>query len=160
MNTPTLFNLAVITGLKPNGHTYDPDINSEDTITFSTSRVAYSTHITHYYDKDTDIVSDVERIAFLARWLSHSMFCSKSPQVAKKYLTLASQLHDGHDVCLSEMILVSLYESLSDGVTQLRNLGGKGNLFLSRPFSLIQLWLNATFEASLPNKDLVDEEAE
>lgn len=92
--------------------------------------------------------------------MSHSVFCSKSLQVAKKYLTLANQLHVGHDICLSEMILASLYESLSDRVAQLKNLGEKGNLLLSGPFWLLQLWLNATFEASLPNKGLVDEEAE
>lgn len=58
------------------------------------------------------------------------------------------------------MILARLYESLSDGVTQLKNLGGKGNLILSGPFWLLQLWLNVMFEASLPNKGLVDEEVE
>ena len=93
-------------------------------------------------------------------WLSYSVFCSKSLQVAKKYLSLANQLHAGHDVCLSEMVLENIYESLSYGVTQLNNLGEKGNLLLSRPFWLLQLCLNATFEASLPNKDLVDEETE
>lgn len=58
------------------------------------------------------------------------------------------------------MILISLYESLSDGVTQLKNLGDKGNLLLSGPFWILQLWLNATFEASLPNKGLVDEDVD
>lgn len=36
----------------------------------------------------------------------------------------------------------------------------KWNLLLSDPFWLLQLWLNATFEASLPNKGLVNEEDE
>lgn len=56
--------------------------------------------------------------------------------------------------------MTSLFESLSDGITQLKNLGEKGNLLLFGPFWLLQLWLNATFEASLPNKSPVDEEAE
>lgn len=98
---PTLFDLAAITGLKPTGHTYDPDIDVMDIIAFSTTRATYLTHITHYHDNDTDIVFDVEHIAFLALWLSHSVFCSKSLQVAKKYLTLANQLHAGHNICLS-----------------------------------------------------------
>lgn len=157
--TSTLFDMAII-GLKPTGHTYDPDIDSMDTIAFSTTRAAYSNHIAHYHDKYIDDVSDVEHITFLALWLSHSIFCSKSLQVAKKYLTLANQLHVGHDICLSEMILTSLYESLSDGVAQLKNLGDKWYLLLSGPLWLLQLWLNATFEASLPNKGLVDEDAE
>lgn len=66
----------------------------------------------------------------------------------------------GHDVCLSEMIFSSLYESLSDGVTQLKNLGEKVNVLISGPIWLLQLWLNATFEASLPSKGLVDEDSE
>lgn len=160
MVTPTLFDLAVIIGLKPTGHTYDPEIESEDTIVFSTSKAAYSTHIAHYHNKDTDTVSDVKHIAFLAPWLSHSVFFSKSLQVAKKYLTLANQLHVGHNICLSEMVLESLYESLSDGVTQLKNLGEKGNILLSGPFWLLQLWLNATFEDIQLNKGLVDEQVE
>lgn len=158
MATPTLFDLAVITGLKPIGHTYDPEIDAMDTIAFSTTRAAYSMHIAHYHDKDTDVVSDVEHIAFLALWLSHFIFCSKSLQVAKKYLTLENQLHVGHDICLSEMILASLYESLSDGVAQLKNLRDKGNLLLSGPFWLLQLWINATSEASLSNKGFIDKD--
>lgn len=160
MVAPTLFDMAVIKGLKPTGYTYDPDIDSMDTIAFSTTRATYSTHIAHYHDKDTEAVFDVEHIDFLDFLLSHSVLCSKYLQVAKKYLTLANQLHAGHDVFLSEMILESLYESLSDGVAQLKNLGDKGNILLSVPFWLLQLWLNATFEANLPNKGLVDEDAE
>lgn len=41
MATPTLFDLAAITGLKPTGHIYDPDIDVIDTIAFSTTGVAY-----------------------------------------------------------------------------------------------------------------------
>ena len=134
MVTPTLFDVVVITGLKPTRYTYDPKIDSEDSIAFSTSRDAYSTHIAHYHDKDIETVSDVEHTAFLALWLSHCVFYSKSLQVAKKHLTLANQLHAGHDVYLSETILDSLYEYLSGGVTQLKNLGEKGNLLLSGLF--------------------------
>ena len=80
--------------------------------------------------------------------------------MAKKFLTLATQFYNGRDVCLSEMILGHLYESLSEGVAQLKDLGTKGNLLLSGPFWLLQLWLNASFEASLPNKGTVEEGAE
>lgn len=74
MVTPTLFDIVVITGIKPTRNTYDPDVESDDSIAFSTFRDAYSTHIAHYHDKDTDIVSDVEYIAFLTLWLSHCVF--------------------------------------------------------------------------------------
>lgn len=45
-------------------------------------------------------------------------------------------------------------------MAQLKNLGDKGNLLLYGPFWLLQPWLNATFEASLPNKGLTDEDVE
>lgn len=89
MTTPTLFDIAAITGLKPMGETYDPDFLSKDTIGFDTSRAAFTMHIAYYHDKDIDEVSDTKHIAFLALWLSHYVFCSKSLQVAKKFLTLA-----------------------------------------------------------------------
>lgn len=77
MVTPTFFDVVAIIGLKSTKHIYDPDIDSEDSINFSTSRVACSTHIAHYHDKDIETVSNVEHIAFLALWLSHCVFCSK-----------------------------------------------------------------------------------
>lgn len=64
MVAPTLFDMAAIIGMKPTRHTYDPDFDYMDTIAFSTTRAAYSTHISHYHDKDTEVVSDVEHIAF------------------------------------------------------------------------------------------------
>lgn len=133
MVTPTIFNIVTITWINPTENTYDPDVEYDYSIAFSTSRAAYSTHISHYHDKETDTVFDVEHITFLPLWLSHCVFGSKSLQVANKYLTLENQLHSGHYVCLSKMILASLYESLSDNITQLKNLGEKGNLLLSGP---------------------------
>lgn len=122
MMTPTLFDIAAIIGLKPMGETYDPYFLSKDTIGFDTFRVSFTMHIAYYHDKDIDEVSDTKHIAFLALWLSRCIFCSKSLQVAKKFLTLANQLHVGRNVCLSEMILVNLYESLGEGVTALKNI--------------------------------------
>ena len=94
-------------------------------------------------------MSEVEHIAFLAMWLSRFVFCTKSLQVTKKMLTLATQLHHKYPLCLAELILANLYESISNGVTQLKVLGDRGNLLLSGPFWLLQLWLNATFESFL-----------
>lgn len=93
MMTPTLFDTAAITELKPMGETYDPDFLSKDTIGFNTFRDAFTTHIAYHHGKDIDEVSDTEHIAFLALWLFYYVFCSKSLQVAKKFLTLANQLN-------------------------------------------------------------------
>lgn len=58
MMTPTLFDIAAITRLKPTGKTYDLDFLSKDTINFDTSRVVFTTHIYYYHDQDIDEVSD------------------------------------------------------------------------------------------------------
>lgn len=84
MVAPTLFDMAVITGLKPTGHTYDLDIDSIDTIAFSTTRAAYSTHIAYYHDKDTDVVSDVEHISFFGFVVVTFRFLFKIPTSCQK----------------------------------------------------------------------------
>lgn len=146
MMTPTLFDMAAIVGLKPIG--------------FHVSGAAYSTHIRHYHDTTITEVSDIEHIAFLALWLCRYVFCSRSIQVARMYITIANQLHAGRRLCLSEMILGHLYESLGESVTLLKNLGDRGNLLLSGPFWLLQLWLNASFKKHLPSLQILDEEYE
>lgn len=160
MVTPTLFDITAITGLKPTRETYDPNLMAEDTICFDTTKVAFTTYIVYYHDKKFVEVSDQEYIAFLSLWLSRCIFCLKSLQVAKKFLTMENQLHVGHNLCLSEMILANLYESLEEGVTTLKNFQPKGSLLLSGPFWLLQLWLNDTFEASLPIRNPINVEAE
>lgn len=139
MMTPTLFDLASIVGLKPMGEEFDPFFLNEDSIGFEVSRAAYSTHINYYHDKSNAEVSDTEHIAFLALWLCIYVFCSRSIQVAKKFITIANQLHVGRKLFLSDLILIHLYESLGEGVTLLKTLGDQGNLLLSRPLWLLQL---------------------
>lgn len=58
MMTPTLFDIAAITRLKPTGETYDLDFLSKYIIGFDTSRAAFTTHIAYYHDKDIDEVSN------------------------------------------------------------------------------------------------------
>lgn len=160
MITPTLFDLAAIVGLKPTGEEFDPFFLNEDSIGFEVSRAAYSTHINHYHDKSNAEVSDIEHIYFLALWLCRYVLCSHSIQVAKKFITIANQLHVGRKLYLSEMILIHLYESLGEGVTLLKTLGDQVNLLLSGPFWLLQLWLNASFKKHLPKLQTPDEESE
>lgn len=134
MMTPTLFDIATIIGLKAIGETYDPNLMADDTIFFDTTKATFTTYITYYHDKSFIEVSDQEHIAFLALWLSRCIFCSKSLQVANKFLTMANQLHVGHNLHLSKMILASLYESLGECITTLKNIQPKGNMLLSGPF--------------------------
>lgn len=147
--TPTLFYIAAIVGLKPIGKTYDPNFMAEYTIEFDTSEAAFTTHIEHCHNKESDEISNQEHISFLALWLSHYVFLSRSLQVPKNFLTMVNQVHARHYLCLREVILGNLYESLGEVATDLKNTKNKGNLLLAGPFWFLQLWLNATFEASL-----------
>jgi len=48
------------------------------------------------------------------------IFCSRSIQVPKGFKILAIQLHEGRDICLSKLILGSLYENLNQAVTSIK----------------------------------------
>src|SRR4051812_10692234 len=95
MITPTLFDIAAITGLRPTGETFDPNEMDNDTIGFNDSQVTYTAFIQKHHITTETTVSDEEHIAFLALWLSRCAFCSRSIQVAKRYLCMANQLHAG-----------------------------------------------------------------
>ncbi|MCI25135.1 hypothetical protein A2U01_0046324, partial [Trifolium medium] len=91
MMTPTLLDVAAITGLRPLGEDYDP-ANASGNIPFTYSENTFSEYIAENKGKDNEEVSDVEHIAFLTLWLSHYIFCSKSLQIAKMFIPMATQL--------------------------------------------------------------------
>lgn len=109
--TPTLLDITTITGLRPTSDDFDPNGRDEDTITLNTNRASFRKYIEDHHDIEIDEVCDEEHIAFLDLWLSRCIFFCKSLKVAKRYLTLANQLHEGRDICLSQVMLGSLYES-------------------------------------------------
>ncbi|XP_050876858.1 uncharacterized protein LOC127080587 [Lathyrus oleraceus] len=158
MMTPTLFEVAAIAGLPPTGETFDPYQDCENLIDFNVKNASFSTHI-NLYHADEEEVSDIEHIAFLGLWLSKFFFCCKSLQVAKRFLTLANQLHAGRRVGLSELLLASLYENLGSTSAKLKEYEAGTNLLLSGPYWLLQLWLNATFESFLPTRGNIEENA-
>lgn len=84
-------------------------------------------------------MSDVKHIAFLALWLSCCVFCFRSLKVAKKFITISSQLHKGRNLCLSQMILGSLYENLGMAVAIFKNITPETNFLLAGPFWLADL---------------------
>ena len=51
MVTPTLFNIAAITGLRPTGDYFDPEDLSEVPIGFSATKPPYTVFINHCHDK-------------------------------------------------------------------------------------------------------------
>src|SRR4051812_7569805 len=106
----------------------------EDTIKFSEVKATYTSYTNKHHDKTTDEVSDEEHIVFLSLWLSRCIFCSRSLQVEKRFLTMANQLHVGRKLGLSQMILASLYESLGRLMDILRAYDVGTNILFAFPF--------------------------
>jgi len=121
------------------GHIFDPS-DSGSKISFDFTRLAYGNFIIDHRVTTSVEVSDKEHIAFLTFWLSMYIFCSRSIQVPKGFKTLAIQLHEGKDICLSKLILGSLYENLNQPGS---------SLIIPGPIWLFQLWLFATFRTKL-----------
>ncbi|XP_045802476.1 uncharacterized protein LOC123896078 [Trifolium pratense] len=147
MMTPTLLDVAAITGLSPLGDTYDP-CKASDTIKFDFRNKSYSKYIVENR-KTSDEVSDEEHVAFLTLWLSQYVFCTQSLQVAKKFIPMAIQLHECQQFNFARLVLGCLYESMRDACEHLKRTGDGSTFLGAGPFWLLQLWLTATFHAKL-----------
>nr|KYP64361.1 hypothetical protein KK1_018957 [Cajanus cajan] len=67
--------------------------------------------------------------------------------IPKYYYVLAQALHSKKKICLSKLLLASLYTCLDEASESLSRESGPRNL--SGPLWLLQLWLNAIFEKKL-----------
>ncbi|CAJ2642239.1 unnamed protein product [Trifolium pratense] len=147
MMTPTLLDVAAITGLSPLGDTYDPSKNS-DTIKFDFRNKSYSKYILENRKTDNEVSAE-GHVAFLTLWLSQYVFCTQSLQVAKKFIPMAIQLHECQQFNFARLILGCLYESMRDACEHLKRTSDGSTFLGAGPFWLLQLWLNATFHAEL-----------
>src|ERR1044072_4731137 len=91
MITPTLLDMAAITGLRPTGQVYNPTKFKNQKEIFSFKR----TGLTSFIEEHMRIgdVTNEEHITFLTYWLTFFVFFSSSLQVAVKFVTLAIKLH-------------------------------------------------------------------
>ncbi|RYQ99660.1 hypothetical protein Ahy_B07g087628 [Arachis hypogaea] len=99
--------------------------------------------IAHNMGEDGTEIMDNEHVAFLFYWLNAILFCSRSVQMSKLFLPLATLLHEGKALNLAKLLLGHIFEELGQFVCDLRdnkiiNAGG--------PLWLLQLWLNAIFK--------------
>ncbi|KAL5191633.1 hypothetical protein HKD37_04G010884 [Glycine soja] len=148
MMTPTLLDVAALTGLRPNGETYDPT-NSSDNIKLVYKENTFSKYIAEHKGSVEEEVSDEEHVAFLTLWLSHYVFCTKSLQVAKRFIPMALQIHEGQNFGFGRLLLAVLYESLGEACNDLKKSKDGSSFLVSGPMWLLQLWLNATFEQEM-----------
>ncbi|MCH82814.1 hypothetical protein A2U01_0003626, partial [Trifolium medium] len=148
MMTPTLLDVASITGLRPLGENYDPT-NSSGNIPFTYKENTFSKYIDENKGKDNEEVSDVEHIAFLTFWLSHYVFCSRSLQIARMFIPMATQIHEGRQFGLGKLLLAALYDSIGNACDDLKKAKDGSPFLVAGPIWLLQLWLSATFEKEL-----------
>ena len=83
MLTPTLLDVAGLTGVKPVGQIFDPD-NHVSELSFDFARPVYGNFILDHHVTLSAETYDIEHIAFLTYWLSMYIFCSRSIQIPKK----------------------------------------------------------------------------
>ncbi|WJX53648.1 hypothetical protein P8452_39620 [Trifolium repens] len=148
MMTPTLFDVAAITGFSPLGETYDLT-KTGTSIEFAPKEKTFQKYIQENHAVGEEEVFDVEHVTFLTLWLSHYIFCSKSLQVAKHFIPMAIQLHEGRQFGLGRLILGCLFASMQLASENLKKTGDGSTFLAAGPFWLLQLWLNATFEKEL-----------
>ena len=90
MLMPTLFDIDVITDLRPTGEVFDHIFDTYDIIGLNSKWTSFTNFIADHFDEATTEVSDEEHVAFLSLWLSHFIFCSNSLQMEKALVTLTN----------------------------------------------------------------------
>nr|KYP35927.1 hypothetical protein KK1_042998 [Cajanus cajan] len=115
---PTLLDIAAITGLPPVGDRFYPDSFEEEIsikeLSITWDKKTYLAFINAHVAQPGTPVSISEHIAFLMYWLSVCVFCTPSLQVPKYYYILAQALHLKKKICLSKLLLASLYTCLDE----------------------------------------------
>ncbi|RYR40055.1 hypothetical protein Ahy_A09g045720 [Arachis hypogaea] len=105
--------------------------------------IYYSDFIAHNMGAEGTKITENEHVAFLFYWLNAILFCYRSIQISKLYLSLATLLHEGKSLNLAKFLLGHIFEELGQFVCDLRD-----NRIISArgPLWLLQLWFNAIFE--------------
>ncbi|RYQ85059.1 hypothetical protein Ahy_B10g104554 [Arachis hypogaea] len=138
----SLLDVAAITGLPINSPDCTPDMQSKRQYNVVLTS-SYSDFIAHNMGAEGTKITKNKHVAFLFYWLNAILFCSRSVQMSKFYLPLATLLHEGKALNLAKLLLGHIFEELGQIVCDLRD-----NKIISTwgPLWLLQLWLNAVFE--------------
>ncbi|XLU35483.1 hypothetical protein S245_071549, partial [Arachis hypogaea] len=149
MITPTLLDVAAITGLSPLGEEILTTTRSTTGVKYSIdlSSTTYQSFILNNRGRDGEPVSDNEHIAFLLYWLSGIVFCARNIQVEIAYVPLAVMLAEGKNLCLAKLFLTRLYLTLDWITAHMREKKRITNA--DGPVWFFQLWLSAIFESEL-----------
>ncbi|KAL6183185.1 hypothetical protein ACLB2K_044596 [Fragaria x ananassa] len=149
MMSPTLLDVAAITGFRPHGKEVSaltiphPKILNWD----AADRYSYSNFMEHYFKaNEEEEVKMEEHIAFLLYWLCKYVFCVTSGRVIKEWAGLAEALALSDNIALGPIVLAHLYRGLQKMVQQRLN----GKTTTSGPIWLFQMWLQLYFPELAP----------
>jgi hypothetical protein len=132
----------------PNGDHFDPT-KTGDKVELNYKENTFSKYIAENLGKEEEEVSYEEHVSFLTLWLSHFVFCSKSLQVARMFIPMARQIHEGRLFSLGRLLLATLYEAMGNASDAIKASKDRSKFSVARPMWLLQLWLNVTFETEL-----------
>ncbi|RYR28653.1 hypothetical protein Ahy_B01g052785 [Arachis hypogaea] len=127
----SLLDVAAITGLPISSPDFTFDMQPRQQYNISPT-TSYSDFIAHHMGAEGTGVIDDEHVAFLFYWLNVIVFCSRSVQMSKLFLSLAALLYEGNNLNLAKQLLGRVFEELGQ--------------FTGGPLWPFQLWLNAIFE--------------
>ena len=128
MTSPTLCELAVITGLQSTGELLVPTTcpNGENSI--CNDDLPYNNSIENNFDDSTNKVSLSENISFLSFWLNAFIFCNHSFQIHKVFEPLVGLIHEESKFSLSKLLLPHFYNLIVDTVESLQAIQDTTNL--------------------------------
>ncbi|RYR63035.1 hypothetical protein Ahy_A04g020816 [Arachis hypogaea] len=138
----SLLDVAAITGLPINSPDCTPDMQSNRQYNVVLTN-SYNDFIAHNMGVEGTKITENEHVAFLFYWLNVILFCSRSIQMSKLYLPLATFLQEGKALNLAKLLLGHIFEELGQFVCDLQD-----NKIISAggPLWLLQLWINVIFK--------------
>ena len=134
MISPTLMDLAAITGLRPDGdfpYFEVVDKKNPSDLVPDLEVMTYKAFLERNMGLEGSPVSNKEHVAFLLFWFSKYVFCRKGLQVPNMYIPVAIALHKKQKFALGPCILAALYEGLDEAYWKLKN--GEALKNFSRP---------------------------
>ncbi|GAU46482.1 hypothetical protein TSUD_402370 [Trifolium subterraneum] len=80
---------------------------------------------------------------------SYTKYIEESLQIAKMFIPMAIQLHEGQQFGFGKLILGCLYENMRNVCENIKKTSDGSTFLGSGPFWLLQLWINAIFRVEM-----------
>jgi hypothetical protein len=150
--TPTLLDIAMITGLDVTSSTNPMSFNTKNQFDFRTKSIGgWFGYVAAYMGKGS--VTPREHTTFLLMWLENFLFCGSSCGPTTNWQFLAEALETKKQIPLEKILLGYLYQMLSNASAKIAtgSVVGAGG-----PWWLLQTWLNLVVMKVVNRPSLID----